>query len=1001
MRHSKTNLPFLSALLFLLAGCGGGTTTTSLEVTSSFLSTSPFSGGFMVVGQSAGGQRFSLALDGANQGRVFLEPGSWSFTAVGWHGGAGDLPFEGTPYCGLATAEVSGSSAAVKIEISAAECAGAEFVARTQFKDYFNVLGCDVFYTYNGAADTFSPVAPGHAPNFCSGGAMVVDYVPKFTKFRLRALTATGATLSPGFVSTCKNLNDVTADLRVPTARFPFAVELYKTDADCANQVAKQSYLFPTGFADGGPGFDSVYSPGNPSILLATSKTKRGRSPFMAEIPRINCGAAGSFADCLTEPTLAAHVKVPFAGGPLRRQTILKNISPAVRTCDPSILVGSERFSTDTCEVEDRSVRVEAYPNVFLCQRPGNFFPGTYSIRDLHRKGDFIYVLRRDATGFKDFLTVYNQNGRFLNEYDLGNVDGKRVSATVAGDKVLVLTTSSEVRIYGRSGFTLTGPLTRSFAGAEEVEIHPAGNFYVISIGNVFTTYPTSGGTAIDSSSDLAHVVTDMKFVGDALYLLEDASGNNNFYKFTSSAGEIPGTLPAPLFSYTDTASRFDVEGTTIYGVDATRYFVRKSDGSIVAPSVSLSGPVGIVVSKGKLVVAEPIAVGAYAPESTTNIAQVGTCFETVALNFGGTAKSVAFESAANPGVGILFEEGFRFIGMRFFSDLDKPFYYHEDLSHSDDRSGGGELRRIQQMLSPQALGAFFVDFPTCAALRSAAAVAPVVRSPTFRDETTGEAMSFTVRAEATNEAIDGFNCAVAPSAGACGVDYQLLLSFGHDSSERSERIRIKLKCGTQIGSFESYDVERDRTPNRVQRTLYVYQTEYDHTARYEKYALEAETNLRSETVKLYKTGPERLQLRRVETEVTGTDRLASVTEFELKNDGANDKIFTSRFNLKDTTTNFDVSTATGILPGFEAMTFPTLRDNLDFNADTETRTAKACMFRSNGNPGATNLGTCDFTAFDNGDLSKGSLSLSAKDYPINNGGHPLRTPGVVFEIVP
>lgn len=1000
--NSLLSLAFLLSLPVLLTGCGGGQTTAKLEVSSAYMSTAPFGGGFIVIGENTTTlKRFSMAVKDANQITLPLENGVWNFAAVGWDGGTGNIPFGGMAYCGgVSSFDLNSTNATVKIDISNANCNSSLFQAQVQFKTDLKVLGCDAFYLYDKLKDEFNPLPPEHAANFCNSTNMIVDYLSKFPKYRIQALSApTPDALVPAFMSECKNVNDITAGagLSLPVSKFPFKVMLYKTDNDCIKNQSAQQYMFPTGLAQGAPFFDSLYSPANGNLLLATSPTKRGRSPFMKEIPRINCGAYGSFSDCVSEPTSLPHVNVNFNGYNFNSQPILKNIDIGVKTCAPAIISSSKFFDTEYCEVEDRTVKIQPFRNEFICQRSGGFYPGTYTIKDIHKKGNKIYVLRYDSGTSADYLTIYTDRGRQLNEFSLGPNSALKVAANAMGDRVAVISTSN-LYLYNVTGYSISTPTMASIA-ANDIEMNSSGDYIYLAMGkfvkSVFTNNPY---TIVDSIQfPTATTIDDLKFRAGLLYVLENNFGNNIF-KFTSLAGELPDVLPAPIFNVSDSVVTIEVDGSKVYAVSTGSpsqigYSILE-EGMAATPNNIISGntPVAAVMIKNKLVIADSMMFRSFDPliNPTSNLSVSGSCTETLNLTFGGIGKAVDFSSKEFQTVDPLFKSGFEFLGKRFFNDTDRPFYYFESLSHNDDKTAGGELRRVQEMLGPQALGAFFSNFPDCASVVNAA---PFSKTATFFDESNGKSIQFNLTVTKSSAMMESFVC--AENVGTCPSDpmlnkYDLEIYF-NQSTDGKEDMKFKLKCGQQLGSFESFEY---KSSERIRRERYLYYTSVDTKSRYEKYQIEDEIGKekRSDVLKVYRD-VDTIHARQVRVSVDSSqNKYASVMEF-VRNPN---NIFESRIEFKSPVSFFYDNNSSIIFP-YSTLTFNQARDNYSMLDSGDSATARACMTSTQTSLNATNISGCTFPTLMYDSMSLNGMPLRPNGYDIENPTHVLSTG--VFEI--
>ena len=984
---------FMCLILAILAGCSGGQTTAQLEVSTASITTGSLAGGFMVIGENAAGRKFSVAVAGTNQTKIKLEAGVWKFAAVGWDGGPTAKPFEGTSYCGgLSDFNLSEQNATINLDISSTNCSS-PLLTNIQFKPSFKILGCDIFYSYDSAIDSFSPLAADHSISFCDKTEMIADYVTKFENYRITALSIASATdIKPAFTSVCKAMR--TDIMALPTGKFPFMVSLYKNEADCMNMRGAQTYNFYYGFSDGNAIFDSLLSPGTQSLLLATANTKRGKSPFMTEIPRINCGSYPNLTDCMAEPAPSAHINVGFNRHHHDEQILLKNINPLINVCPATILSDSKFFDTDSCEVEDRSVRIKPYRNEFMCQSSAQEFAyfQAQTISDIHLKGNRVYFLKNDGTN--TFVAFYTDKGKFIDEFNIGPLSGGyalKMAVSADGSK-MVLANSAKIFFYtlAGSGYTPAGSATMT---VQDLEINATGTFlYTLISGSVQARSLSTPNTVL-STLTLTNPITDLKFRNGYLYVLENSPLNPDFiHKAPATDGAIGAT--SPVMGAAANFEFFEVTPKKLVVFSTTNYHMKDLTTGVESTHISHTGsgistPFAGTVIKDRVLLASSSKIRMIEFEGTTNDAVLtGNCSETVTVAYGGVTKALVIESKEDQPLDMLFRDGLDFLGRRFFADIDKPFYYFQNLAHNDERTTGGELRRVQEMLSPQALGGFLPEYQTCS---DVVAAAPFIKNAVYRDETTGETMGFTLKVSKSTEAMSDFNC--ASDIGLCPASpnnlYDLQIEFEKTTGDM-ERMKLKLKCGKEIGSFESFESES----GRIGRELYVYYTENDNSARYEKYSFDIEDQKRAEVVKVYKEDAETVKARKIQVSVDmSLYKQASVLEFTR----TSTHLFENRFDINTPVPNFLDSNATIIFP-YSGITFNDARDNYEMYANVESMLAKTCTTVGNANPNGTHVANCNFTTFDPSPLSMGSgLTLRPREYDIENPTHIMSTG--VFEI--
>src|SRR5206468_292331 len=92
-----------------------------------------------------------------------------------------------------------------------------------------------------------------------------------------------------------------TPSIDVPFSKIPLEVRFYPDLLSCANPASPNyNYRFPNGIDQGGPLFDSMIATSTTpkTLVLPTSITRRGKSPFMSIIPQVMCGSGN---DCIPQ----------------------------------------------------------------------------------------------------------------------------------------------------------------------------------------------------------------------------------------------------------------------------------------------------------------------------------------------------------------------------------------------------------------------------------------------------------------------------------------------------------------------------------------------------------------------------------------------------------------------------------------------------------------------------------------------------------------------------
>ncbi len=300
---------FLQSLIFLpiisLVGCGtGGKTNATLEVSRGFvISTSSFGGGLIISGKNlTTGKNFTQGLSGSRELNLVLTKGKWVFSAIGWEGGANNVPFTGMPYCGKVEQEFIRDSEVVDLSVTKENCSDPYFSAGhtttesgiTTFKKISIVNTCHSFFA--SAVTATSTVASSlvksttTAPNFCSS-LQELDLQSKVLSFRISSINNLGLTAAGFQLSRCyeasAGMNNAD-EIRLPLNEFPFRIDIFES-AGCVDQIA--SFPFPKGIAPGDPlSFDHLLvsnSGGGMRLVLPASDVGRAVSPFQHLLPSI------------------------------------------------------------------------------------------------------------------------------------------------------------------------------------------------------------------------------------------------------------------------------------------------------------------------------------------------------------------------------------------------------------------------------------------------------------------------------------------------------------------------------------------------------------------------------------------------------------------------------------------------------------------------------------------------------------------------------------------
>jgi hypothetical protein len=432
----------LAVGLIQLTSCGNKSANVNLEVTSSFMTPAGFTGGLIAYGESQSGEKFSASANAGQKISVNLNNGIWSIYVIGWEGS--NLKFRGTKSCGASTLNLGSADTNLNLQVSTANCSNAAFKADTEIRALLTT-SCGAFYNYDSQNDTFSNLTAAESDNgFCSN--LPEHNKSSFTHYRLRAPIIEGNNMKPGIFTECIP-TEVPANatrLDVPTKKFPFFVNMYRTLKDCQNIVNPRfaSFYFPNGIDSGNKDsfdqhFISTQTAGNARLALPSTFTRRGYSPFINMQPRILCGSS----DCFKEPSLPS-ISAP-AGTSQKAQfsvrwqsdynwkdsndnnshLILKGFAGtqiSSNTCNQqtlNFLNQNKNFAVRNCSIENGDLRGQFIRNELVCKKGGDLS----GVIDLYERDGRIYLVQKENSPNKFKILVYSVKGEILDEIRLEN----------------------------------------------------------------------------------------------------------------------------------------------------------------------------------------------------------------------------------------------------------------------------------------------------------------------------------------------------------------------------------------------------------------------------------------------------------------------------------------------------------------------------------------------------------------------------------------------------
>ncbi len=436
--------------LIQLTSCSNKSANVNLEVTSSFITPAGFTGGLIAYGEAQNGEKFSASANAGQKISVNLKNGIWTIHVIGWENNT-NQKFRGTKSCGSSTFNLGSADTNINLQVSTANCSNAAFIADTEIRALLTT-SCGAFYNYDSQNDSFSDLTAAESDNgFCSN--LPEHNKSSFTHYRLRAPIIEGNNMKPGIFTECipTEVPAIATRLDVPTKKFPFFVNMYRTLKDCQNIVNPRfaSFYFPNGIDSGNSdSFDrhflSTATPGNARLALPSTFTRRGYSPFIHMQPRILCGSS----DCFKEPTLptisapvGTSQKAQFSvrwqsdynwknSNDKNSHLILKGFAGtqySSNTCNQqtlNFLNQNKNFAVRNCSIENGDLRGQFIRNELVCKESGDLS----EVIDLYERDGRIYLVQKENSPNKFKILVYSVKGEVLDEIRLE--DGKSLDTS-------------------------------------------------------------------------------------------------------------------------------------------------------------------------------------------------------------------------------------------------------------------------------------------------------------------------------------------------------------------------------------------------------------------------------------------------------------------------------------------------------------------------------------------------------------------------------------------
>lgn len=952
-------------LLLVISACSQKASQTTLKVKSAFaVSNTTLTGGTLIYGENlTTGRKFSIPLNLSTEKTLALENGKWLFAAVGWDGAS---MFQGQSFCAYTEVLVE-QSMVVDLSMTALKCQEAGFQNLFNLKDLITI-SCDAFYSYNPVSDEFGIIT---ADNFCE--TLPDNLTSDFKAHRLVALD----TLNPAiqdFKSQCI-AHSTFSRLKIPTKKFPFIVKLYRTIDECNNQtLTNKTFHFPNGISIGNKSvFDHDYSEVSSlaRLVLPSSITNRGRSPFMNLVPSFLCNA--NKQDCIKEPTLSTDIRVDWLNTH-DHQLILKNVND--NACTTFTYPNSKYFAFSECMVDDGNLKAKIHRNNLTC-RPSP----TGSYKDIYYKNDLFYLLKNN--GVEDYVEIINQAGIKQNAVFLGNATNNSIAVTTNGEIYVGSQTEIKKIIYDSIMEYYTEVSVLNIEN-DHIDISPDGLNIYASLGTVLYSYHFDG-TSI-STYDLSENIVQLQVQGSYLY----TGGTTGIYKFSPNAG-ILGSPAKVINSSSMTSFYYDgINFSTISNSGQVDIFSSSYTNILLARPTYSSPNTGLVALGKKIYFTDGITLQVHELNNTNNFIAIhaasGSCTENLTFISGFSSKTLSVESKNLDDTYNLFNDGFELLGRRKLANREKMSYYFQAYHHDREISTGGQLRRVQEMLSPDGIAGLLSEYPSCHALKLAAGNQPnreIIKKLQLFDPFESDTMNITLTVTAPlSSPVKDYICVDNnPYSTGCTENYDLEVLFVNHSTSESEKTRLRLSCDRRRGEMETLNNELSLMTTRKEQERFIWNTNDMTFARFEVYQYEEKGS--QHRVKVVKAGRDNINKFWVKDLSYEIEQNVRGQVKELSSDGVN--IMSSAYHLSaDTEVEF----------GQGGELFPGVYQNQvrdEYLIWYYAPTANKCMVNTNTNVLATNNNSCTLLSSLDTVNSIGIVTNLASLMGINVPTHAIR----------
>lgn len=873
----KSNVVTVIALLILLviqAGCGDATST-KLEISKAFAITSSYSGGLMVYGESATGKKVNVSIGDGLEKTISLEPGVWTFYAIGWDGAA---KFTGTPYCGTTTQDTNANKV---VEISVASTSCTNDFKTTIGYNFTRFLACSTFNEYIPSEDKWVPITNTTPDTACTEAP--IGFLPSYSHYKLVAIDQIQGIPRPVFESACTPI-DGSIKRFIPTEKFPFILKAYKSSTDCNDPKSLRFELFHfrDGLVNGYPQqFDSLpthfsSSPIQTRIILPSLLTKRGKTPFMNMIPNITCGStATSQGECAPDLVTPVHANVPWTMD-TDMQIIQKNAS-AIAGC-AEFAVNSKYFGIKECSLSEGHLKANIFRNPFTCAGPTPIFDTV----DMEVVDGKHFILKSNG------IEVLGESGK-----PYANVPSLPGGGLT---KIAVVRDGTNYLIYMVNSTTLYRLTYNPFSGAgASTNLPAAGMGDIVAIAPDLLFYGKSDGTLGIRNFDGTYddfiqpnpgmIINHVDYKNNRAYIVQN--GSLSIYNVS---GNVINPTPAAT-QPSGSLTKFAVDKYSNYLYYASSSTLHLLDAMTLSPvttsGLPVFGPTGFTAVNNKI----SLANASEFKQAKYNGSMIdpltdttGTCSENITV----AGKTLTVKTTYGPNYYNLWRDSFEMVGRKSFANLDAATYLFRNFNHDEELSNDGELRKAQEFLGKE-ISSLLHQYPSCTALDTAVNVSGPKRFSAFiRDQFKSPVEAFEVILDVTDTGtiIPDFMCdPIDPTATSCTEPYDLKLDFKLVMPDGLvvEKGQFLIECNRKLGSYEAYE---KKDANKWERKRITYETSNYTQARFESFELSRKdaANISAKLSKLQKDGGDVLRSRQIRTgsEFASTPRFyGSVKEVE------------------------------------------------------------------------------------------------------------------------